>query len=210
MAKIERSIDVEVPVRTAYNQWTQFEEFPRFMEAVEDVRQMDDTRLRWRVVVAGQPKEWTAEITEQIPDARIAWRSLAGARNAGVVTFHRLSDARSRVMLQLEYEPEGMLETVGDAAGVVSRRVVRDLERFKAFVEERGRETGAWRGAVARPDARQEVPAVTEPAPWAPAKGSEVRLTRCEIHGIAFDAEREECPSCAAGRGRAAASGTPR
>jgi uncharacterized membrane protein len=205
MARIERSIDVDVPVRTAYNQWTQFEEFPRFMEAVQDVRQVDDTRLRWRVVLAGQPREWTAEITEQIPDARIAWRSLAGTRNAGVVTFHRLSDARSRVMLQLEYEPEGLLEAVGDVAGLVSRRVVGDLERFKAFVEERGHETGGWRGAVARPDVRQEAPAVDERPASAPAKGSEVRLTRCEIHGIAFDAEREQCPDCAAGRGPARA-----
>ena len=151
MATIERSIDVEVPVRTAYNQWTQFEEFPKFMQGVKAVRQLDDRHLHWHAEVAGRDKEWQAEITEQHPDERIAWRSLQGARNAGVVTFHRLSDTRSRIMLQLEYEPEGMAETVADAVGVMSARVKGDLERFKEFIESRGRETGAWRGDVPGP-----------------------------------------------------------
>jgi uncharacterized membrane protein len=153
MAKIEKSIDLEVPVQTAYNQWTQFEEFPRFMEGVREVRQLDDRRLRWLATVGGTEKEWEAEITEQIPDERIAWRSRAGAANAGVVTFHRLADNRTRVMLQLEYDPEGLTENVADALGVVSRRVTGDLQRFKEFVESRGRETGAWRGEVKRPGA---------------------------------------------------------
>ena len=151
MATIEQSIDVEVPVGTAYNQWTQFEDFPQFMEGVKAVRQLDDRHLHWQAEVAGRDKEWDAEITEQHPDERIAWRSTQGAPNAGVVTFHRLSDSRSRIMLQLEYEPEGMTETVGDAAGIMSRRVKGDLERFKAFIEMRGRETGAWRGDIPAP-----------------------------------------------------------
>ena len=150
MSNIEKSIDVAVPVRTAYNQWTQFEEFPRFMEGVQEVRQLDDKRLRWRASVGGTDKQWDAEITEQIPDERIAWRSVSGAENAGVVTFHHLSADRPRVMLQMEYDPEGVTENVGDAMGVVSRRVTGDLERFKDFIESRGRETGAWRGEVRR------------------------------------------------------------
>jgi len=154
MAIIERSIEVDVPVRVAYNQWTQFEEFPRFMEGVKEVRQLDDRRLHWRAEVAGRDKEWEAEITEQHPDERIAWRSRTGARNAGVVTFHRLGDTRSKIMLQLEYDPEGLAENVGDAMGVVSRRVAGDLERFKSFVEFRGRETGAWRGEIQPPHKR--------------------------------------------------------
>jgi uncharacterized membrane protein len=148
MATIERSIEIDVPVRAAYNQWTQFEAFPRFMEGVIEVRQLDDKRLHWRATVGGKEKQWEAEITEQIPDDRIAWRSRTGAPNAGVVTFHRLSDQKCRVMLQLEYEPEGVVENVGDAIGVVSTRVAGDLERFKTFLEQRGRETGAWRGVI--------------------------------------------------------------
>jgi uncharacterized membrane protein len=153
MATIEKSIDVDVPVRTAYNQWTQFEEFPRFMEGVREVRQLDDRRLRWRATVAGKDKEWDAEITEQTPDQRIAWTSRSGARNAGVVTFHRLDDRRTRIMLQVDYDPEGVVENVGDALGVVQGRVSGDLERFKTFIEAQGRETGAWRGEVPRKDA---------------------------------------------------------
>jgi uncharacterized membrane protein len=141
---------VDVPVRTAYNQWTQFEEFPRFMEGVESVRQLDDKRLHWRAKVGGKVMEWDAEITEQRPDERIAWTSRRGVHNAGVVTFHRLADNRSKVMLQLAYDPSGVVETVADAVGVVSARVKGDLERFKQFVESRGHETGAWRGEIER------------------------------------------------------------
>jgi uncharacterized membrane protein len=153
MSTIEQSIDVNVPVRTAYDQWTQFEEFPRFMEGVREVRQLDDKRLAWCAEVGGKEKRWEAEITEQIPDARIAWRSRTGANNAGVVTFHRLDDQKTRVMLQLEYDPEGVVENVGDAVGVVSSRVRGDLARFKDFIEQRGRETGAWRGSINAPHA---------------------------------------------------------
>src|SRR5262245_38155326 len=148
--RIEQSIDVNVPVRTAYNQWTQFEEFPRFMEGVEEVRQLDDKRLRWKARIGGKTKEWDAEITQQRPDERIAWTSRGGAFNAGVVTFHRLSDTVTRVMLQLEYEPEGVVENVGDAVGVVSARVNGDLERLKEYIEARGHESGGWRGEVGR------------------------------------------------------------
>jgi uncharacterized membrane protein len=151
VSKIEQSIDVRVPVRTAYNQWTQFEEFPRFMEGVLEVRQLDDRRLAWRAEVGGKEKSWEAEISEQIPDARVAWHSVGGARNAGVVTFHRIDDETTRVMLQLEYEPEGVVENVGDAVGVASARVRGDLQRFKDFIEQRGRETGAWRGSIDPP-----------------------------------------------------------
>jgi len=151
MSNIEQSIDVNVPVHTTYNQWTQFEEFPRFMEGVEEIRQLDDTRLHWRTNVGGKEKEWDAVITEQIPDQRIAWKNTTGAKNAGVVTFHHISDKTTRVMLQLEYDPEGIVENVGDAIGVVSSRVRGDLERFKEFIEARGSETGAWRGKVEQP-----------------------------------------------------------
>jgi uncharacterized membrane protein len=150
MSNIERSVDVDVPVRTVYNQWTQFEEFPRFMEGVTRVTQMGDRHLRWEAEVGGKAKAWDAEITEQIPDERVAWKSTSGARNAGVVTFHRLNDRQTRVMLQLDYDPEGMVENVGDAVGVVSSRVAKDLERFKEFIESRSVETGAWRGEISR------------------------------------------------------------
>lgn len=150
MATIEKSIDVDVPVRQAYNQWTQFEEFPRFMEGVQQVRQLDDKRLRWRANVGGKEEEWDAEISEQIPDQRIAWHSTSGAENAGVVTFHHISDTTTRVMLQVDYDPEGFVENVGDAMGFVSRRIEGDLERFKEFIEGRGAETGAWRGEIRR------------------------------------------------------------
>ena len=148
MASVVESIDVKVPVSTAYNQWTQFEEFPRFMEAVESVRQIDDTHLHWKAEVAGKTKEWDAEITEQKPDERVAWRATSGAPNAGVVTFHRIDDTTTRVTLQMDVEPEGAVESAGTALGFLERQVKGDLERFKDFIEGRGSETGAWRGRV--------------------------------------------------------------
>jgi uncharacterized membrane protein len=154
MANVERSIDVDVPVQVAYNQWTQFEEFPQFMDSVEQVRQVDDTHLHWTASVAGRRKEWDAEITEQEPDQRIAWTSTSGARNAGVVSFHRIDDNTTRVMLQLDVEPEGVVETAGTAAGVFEREVEGDLERFKEFIEPRGSETGGWRGEVEQTNVR--------------------------------------------------------
>jgi uncharacterized membrane protein len=148
MANVEKHIDVKVPVRVAYNQWTQFEEFPRFMEGVQEVRQLDDKRLTWRAKIAGKDEQWSSEITEQKPDERVAWTSTSGAHNAGVVTFHRLDDNTTRVMLQLDYEPQGVVESAGSAVGMVSRRVEGDLKRFKEFIEARGMETGAWRGEI--------------------------------------------------------------
>jgi uncharacterized membrane protein len=150
-ASVEKSIDVNAPLHTVYNQWTQFETFPEFMEGVVAVKQLTDTRLHWTAKVAGKEKQWDAEITEQTPDERVAWRSVDGAPNAGVVTFHRLSDDTTRVMLQLEAEPEGIVEQVGDKLGLVGHRIEGDLERFKTFIESRGSETGAWRGEVDRP-----------------------------------------------------------
>jgi uncharacterized membrane protein len=148
MSRIEQSIEVEVPVSTAYNQWTQFEEFPRFMEGVESVTQLDDTHLRWVAEVGGSRHEWDAEISEQRPDERVAWHATDGKSNAGVVTFHRLDDNRTKVMVQMDYEPEGIKESLGSALGADERRVKGDLKRFKELVEGRGVETGAWRGEV--------------------------------------------------------------
>ena len=148
MSTVTESVDVNVPVRTAYNQWTQFEEFPRFMEGVESVRQSDDRHLHWVAEIGGVRREWDAEITEQHPDERVAWRATTGTKNAGVVTFHRLDTNRTKVMLQLEVDPEGFVEQAGDRLGFVSRRAASDLERFKEYIEARGKETGAWRGDV--------------------------------------------------------------
>jgi uncharacterized membrane protein len=148
MATTEKSVDVNVPVRTAYNQWTQFEEFPQFMSDVESVEQLDATHLHWRVKIAGVEREFDAEITEQLPDQRIAWRSTSGVGHAGVVTFHKLEDARTRVMFQLDMSPETFAEKVGDKVGIVSKAAERDMKNFKEFIEMRGTESGAWRGEV--------------------------------------------------------------
>jgi uncharacterized membrane protein len=148
MASITESIDVEVPVRTAYDQWTQFEEFPQFMEGVRSVDQIDDAHLRWVAEIGGEQQAWTAEITEQRPDERVAWKTVEGHGNAGVVTFHRLGDGETRVTVQMEHETEGLREQIGSALGVDSRRVKSDLERFKDLIESRGVESGAWRGEI--------------------------------------------------------------
>jgi uncharacterized membrane protein len=148
MSKIEESIDVEVPVRTAYNQWTQFESFSKFMGGVDRVSQLSDTMTHWELSVDGVKREFDAEITEQTPDQRIAWNSVSGAKHSGVVTFHRLDEGRTRIMLQLEVEPEGVVENVADHLGFLKRQAKGDLERFKVFIEVRGAESGAWRGEV--------------------------------------------------------------
>jgi uncharacterized membrane protein len=154
MSTINDNIEVQVPVRTAYDQWTQFEEFPRFMDGVESVTQLDDTHLQWTAEIGGQRRTWRAEITKQEPDRVIAWQSTEGARNAGMVTFDPINDDTTRVNLELEIEPEGPLESAGDALGVVDRRVKGDLGRFKEFIESRRVPTGAWRGSVDQGDAR--------------------------------------------------------
>ncbi|HEV2058154.1 MAG TPA: SRPBCC family protein [Solirubrobacteraceae bacterium] len=150
MGTIEQSIDVNAPINTVYNQWTQFEEFPRFMDGVDEVRQLDDTHLHWVASFGGSRHEWDAEITEQLPDERIAWRNTDGKDNAGVVTFHRIDDETTRVMVQMDFVPEGIKEKIGDAIGAPERRVEGDLERFKELIETRGVESGAWRGEVSQ------------------------------------------------------------
>ncbi len=148
MSTVQKSIDINAPVNSVYNQWTQFEDFPAFIEGVKEVRQLDDSHLHWCAEIAGKDVEWDAEITEQIPDQRIAWRSVDGKQNAGVVSFHKLNDGSTRVMVQMDYDPEGTMENAGDAIGLLSHRVEGDLERFKDFLEARGTETGGWRGTI--------------------------------------------------------------
>lgn len=148
MERLEKSIDVELPLRTVYDQWTQFAEFPHFMEGVQEVRQIDPTHLFWRADIAGKTAEWEAEIYEQIADSRIAWRSTSGAPNAGAVSFQPLGPSLTRVELVLDYQPLGALEKIGDALGLVSGRVEGDLQHFKAFVEKRGAASGAWRREI--------------------------------------------------------------
>lgn len=148
METIEKSIEVEAPISEVYNQWTQFEDFPKFMEGVEEVKQISDRRLFWKAQIWGKTTEWEAEIYEQVPDERIAWRSVVGAPNAGAVNFTPTGATRTRVTLSLSYQPLGAAEKIGDALGLVSARVEGDLKRFREFIEERGRATGAWRGEI--------------------------------------------------------------
>ena len=154
MAKIEKSLEVDVPVRTAYNQWTQFEEFPQFMEAIDEVRQLDDTHLHWVASFGGRRHEWDAEITEQRPDAVVAWRSIDGKGNAGVVRFRPIDENRTEITVEMEWEAEGLVEQLGSALGSDERRVEGDLERFKELIERRGVESGAWRGQVDQGEVR--------------------------------------------------------
>ena len=154
MASVVESIDVKVPVSTAYNQWTQFEEFPRFMEGIEEVRQLDGKRLHWRANIGGKQEEWDAEIVDQVPDQRVAWQAIDGQKNGGVVTFHRIDENRTQVKVHIDYEPESLVERVGGLVGLDTGRVKFDLERFKQLVESRGTETGAWRGDVTAPSQR--------------------------------------------------------
>jgi carbon monoxide dehydrogenase subunit G len=175
---IEKSVDVHAPVRTAYNQWTQFESFPKFMSGVDKIEQTTPTHTHWHTTIGGVSKEFDAEITEQHPDERVAWRSVSGAEHSGVVTFHRLDDQTTRVHLQMEYTPESLTEKAGTALGVVGHRIQGDLGRFKEFIESQGGETGAWRGEVDRAPqqgehqlgdrgghAGQSLPPLGEPSP---------------------------------------------
>ncbi|WP_369135079.1 SRPBCC family protein [Modestobacter sp. I12A-02662] len=151
MATVEKSIDVDVPIRQVYDQWTQFESFPEFMGGVERITQLDDRRTHWVTKIGGVEREFDAEITEQHPEERVAWRSTSGeAKHAGVVTFHKISDTTTRIMVQLDWEPEGVVEKVGAAVGVDDRQINADVKRFKEFIESRGTETGAWRGDIPR------------------------------------------------------------
>ena len=148
MSTMEKSVTVDVPLHTAYNQWTQFESFPRFMQGVEEVRQLDPTHQHWKAEIAGVTREWDAEIVDQTPDERITWRATEGAQNDGTVSFAPESGRATRVTLRLDFDPQGFMEKAGDALNVVERRVEGDLERFKDFIEHQGTETGAWRGEV--------------------------------------------------------------
>jgi uncharacterized membrane protein len=148
MGTVQKSIVVDLPVSTVYNQWTQFEDFPEFMEGVESVTQLDDERLHWVAEIAGTHREWDAEIIDQTPDRRIAWQAIEGKTNAGAVTFQPEGAQQTRIELQVDYETDGLKEKAGDALGVIDRRVEGDLERFKTFIESRGAETGAWRGNI--------------------------------------------------------------
>ena len=146
--KIEKSIQVDVPVSAAYNQWTQFEEVPQFMGGVSQVTQLSDTTLHWVAEIGGVRREWDAAIVQQVPDERVAWAAIEGATNAGSVSFAAAGPQSTTVTLVLEYEPEGAVEKAGDALNIVQRQAEADLERFKAFIEARGKETGAWRGEI--------------------------------------------------------------
>ncbi|WP_283136806.1 SRPBCC family protein [Rhizohabitans arisaemae] len=159
MSKIQHSVEVGVPVRTAYNQWTQFATFPDFMEGVQTVEQLTDTRTVWVAEIAGVRREFEAEIVEQCPDERVAWCTVTSPHHTGVVSFDPVHESATRVTLTMEYDPMGPVERVGDALGIVGRRIGRDLNRFRAFIESRGVETGAWRG---------EIPPVTVPRPREP------------------------------------------
>jgi len=176
MEHVEKSIEVEAPLSAVYNQWTQFEEFPRFMEGVEEVKQVDDKRLSWRAEIGGRVLEWEAEIFEQVPDRRIAWRSITGTMNSGMVNFEPIDANHTRVSLKMNYKPSGAMEKIGSALGVISQRVEGDLERFKEFIESRGAETGGWRGRIegrqvesvvsgALPRSKRQVTSTEIPAP---------------------------------------------
>ncbi|WP_042372102.1 SRPBCC family protein [Streptacidiphilus neutrinimicus] len=149
MSTVQESIEVEVPLHTAYNQWTLFEEFPRFMEGVEEVTQIDARHNHWRTKVGGATREFDTEIVDQLPDERIAWRTIGGeVQQHGVVTFQRLDQTRTAVRMALAFEPEGVAEKAADVLGMVDRRVKGDLKRFKQYVEDRGFEEGGWRGRI--------------------------------------------------------------
>jgi uncharacterized membrane protein len=146
-------VDVKAPISVVYNQWTQFESFPRFMDGVDEIRQLDDTHTHWVTSIAGVKREFDATITEQHPEERVAWKSEGEPRHAGVITFHRLDDTTTRVTAQMDLDPDGFAEQVADKSGMISGRVKGDLQRFRDFIEEHGPEAGGWRGDVERPDA---------------------------------------------------------
>ncbi len=148
MGQVKKSIEVKVPIHEVYNQWTQFESFPQFMEGVEQVQQLDDKRLHWKAKIGGKEKEWDAIIATQEPDRSIAWHNTSGAQNAGRVSFEHAGTDSTRVTLEMSFDPEGVLENVGDALGVPERQVEGDLKRFKEFIERSGTATGAWRGEI--------------------------------------------------------------
>jgi uncharacterized membrane protein len=148
VASVVESVDVEVPVATVYNQWTQFESFPEFMGGVDEIEQVDETHTHWKTTIGGIHREFDAEITEQHPDERVAWKSTDGTTHAGVITFHRLDANKTRVTAQIDWQPQNAVEKAGAAVGIDDRQVKADLARFKQYIEGRGTETGGWRGDV--------------------------------------------------------------
>lgn len=148
MHTIEKSIEVNAPISTVYNQWTQFEAFPRFMKGVEQVRQLDDKRLRFTATIAGKREEWEAEIFEQVPEEKISWRTISGVMNEGTIFFDKLSDGRTLVRAAIAIDPDSLMEKFGSALHIPDSRVKGDLERFRDFIENRVIETGAWRGEI--------------------------------------------------------------
>ena len=167
MSRFEHEIIVDVPLRQAYDQWTQFEDFPSFMDGVESVVQEGDKTLRWVAEIGGQRRSWTADIVDQTPDRRIAWSSTSGTKNDGAVLFAPLGPDRTKVTLTIDAEPDGVVESVGDALGFVERQTKGDLERFKAFIEERARATGAWRGEIHGDEVRPDGTGTTTETPTA-------------------------------------------
>ncbi|MDQ3406468.1 MAG: SRPBCC family protein [Actinomycetota bacterium] len=182
MTTIEKSIDVQAPVSRVYNQWTQFESFPAFMDGVERISQLTATRTHWETSIGGVRREFDAEITEQHPDERIAWRSVDGPEHGGVVTFHQLDDTLTRINLQMEYHPDSFAEKAVAALGVIGQRVNGDLTRFKEFIEDRGHETGAWRGDVPRAPQAGETP-LPDSARSVPPQAPGPRPTRPDTLG---------------------------
>jgi uncharacterized membrane protein len=156
MPKVQDSIEVEVPVEQAYNQWTQFEEFPKFMNGIQSVQQLDDTHVRWVAEIRGESRQWTTEITEQQPDEKVAWKTIDGeVRNDGLVTFEPVGDNQTRIDVEMDVESTSTAENVsGDLLGIVKDQVHGDLERFKQLIENRDQETGAWRGEVQEGETR--------------------------------------------------------
>lgn len=154
MTTVKSDVDVNVPISVVYNQWTQFASFPQFMDSVRSISQLDDTHTHWEVAIAGVERHFDAVITEQVPDERVAWKSTEGDIHAGVVTFHRLADDQTRISLQLDWQPEGLVEHLGALLQIDDIAIDRDLEQFKQLIESNGFETGSWRGSVDRePDA---------------------------------------------------------
>lgn len=152
MSTVTESVDVDVPLHVAYDQWTQFESFPQFMKGVTEVRQLDDTHTHWTVEMGGQTREFDATITEQHPDEKVAWKSDSGPTHAGIITFEPLDDTHTRVTAQMDIDPEGVAEHIADSLGVLTRRVTKDLQRYKWFVEDRGTLATGWRGDIDDPD----------------------------------------------------------
>jgi uncharacterized membrane protein len=148
MATVEKITEINAPLSAVYNQWTQFETFPEFMEGIEEVKQLDDKTLHWKANVSGTIKEWDAEIIQQVPDSLIAWRSISGPEHNGTVSFRPRGPGRTEVMVRIELQPQSILESIAGALGIVDRRVEGDLERFKEFIQNRPAETGGWRGRI--------------------------------------------------------------